>query len=120
MTNVLRGKAAGIIFLSLAMVPAVPLLAWASDGSAIETGDTAWLLISTALVFLMIPGLALFYGGMVRQKNVLNTIMMSFIALGVVTIQWVIWGYSLSFGPDINQMIGSLEWFGLKGVGLEP
>ena len=69
---------------------------------------------------LMTPGLALFYGGMVRQKNVLGTIMQSFIALGVITIQWVLYGYSLAFGPDIGHIIGSLDWIGLRGVGLDP
>lgn len=86
----------------------------------IDSGDTTWLLISSALVMLMTPGLALFYGGMVRQKNVLATIMQSFIAIGVITIQWVIYGYSLSFGPDVGGVIGSLKWIGLRGVGLEP
>ena len=86
----------------------------------IDTGDTTWMLVSTALVMLMTPGLALFYGGMVRQKNVLGTIMQSFVALGIVTVQWVLIGYSLSFGPDIHGMIGNLQWFGLQGVGLEP
>jgi Amt family ammonium transporter len=86
----------------------------------VDAGDTAWLLVSSALVMLMTPGLALFYGGMVRRKNVLSTIMHSFIALGVVTLQWVLFGYSLSFGPDIGHFIGSLDWIGLKGVGLEP
>jgi ammonium transporter, Amt family len=86
----------------------------------IDTGDTAWLLISTALVMLMTPGLALFYGGMVRRKNVLGTIMQSFIALGVITIQWVLFGYSLAFGPDVHHLIGDLSWVGLNGVGLTP
>ena len=86
----------------------------------VDTGDTSWILISTALVMLMTPGLALFYGGMVRSKNVLGTIMQSFIALGVITIQWVLYGYSLAFGPDIGHFIGSLDWIGLKGVGLDP
>ena len=86
----------------------------------IDTGDTTWMLVSTALVMLMTPGLALFYGGMVRQKNVLGTIMQSFVALGVVTVQWVLIGYSLSFGPDIKGVIGSLQWAGLNGVGLTP
>ena len=86
----------------------------------IDTGDTTWLLISTALVMLMTPGLALFYGGMVRKKNVLGTIMQSFIALGIVTIQWVLFGYSLAFGPDVHHFIGNLSWLGLNGVGLEP
>lgn len=86
----------------------------------IDTGDTTWILISTALVMFMTPGLSLFYGGMVRQKNVLGTIMQSFIALGVVTIQWVIVGYSLSFGPDIKGIIGGFDWIGLKNVGFDP
>ncbi len=86
----------------------------------IDTGDTTWILISTALVMLMTPGLSLFYGGMVRQKNVLGTIMQSFIALGVVTVQWVILGYSLSFGPDVKGLIGNLDWIGLNHVGIDP
>jgi Amt family ammonium transporter len=86
----------------------------------IDTGDTTWLLISTALVMLMTPGLALFYGGMVRRKNVLGTIMQSFIALAVITIQWVLFGYSLAFGPDVHHLIGDLSWVGLNGVGLTP
>ncbi|MDI6744808.1 MAG: ammonium transporter [Thermodesulfovibrionales bacterium] len=86
----------------------------------VDTGDTTWVLISSALVMLMTPGLALFYGGMVRRKNVLGTIMQSFIALGVITILWVLYGYSLSFGPDKGHIIGGLEWAGLKGVGLDP
>lgn len=86
----------------------------------IDTGDTAWLLISSALVLIMTPGLAFFYGGMVRRKNVLSTIMHSFVAMGIITIQWVLFGYSLSFGPDVGHFIGNLDWIGLKGVGLEP
>ena len=88
--------------------------------SGIDTGDTARILISTALVMLMTPGLALFYGGMVRGKNVLGTIMQSFIAIAIVSVQWILIGYSLSFGPDIGGMIGSLDWIGLNGVGLAP
>ncbi len=86
----------------------------------INTGDTAWILVSAALVLLMTPGLAMFYGGMVRSKNVLGTIMHSFIAIAIISVQWVLIGYSLSFGPDINGFIGSLDWFALKGVGVEP
>jgi len=71
-------------------------------------------------VMLMTPGLALFYGGMVRRKNVLGTVMQSFVALGVISIQWVLFGYSLAFGPDIGHVIGGLQWAGLRGVGLEP
>jgi len=90
------------------------------DNLKIDTGDTTWLLISTALVMLMTPGLALFYGGMVRRKNVLGTIMQSFIVLGIVTVQWVLFGYSLAFGPDVAHVIGGLQWAGLNGVGLNP
>src|SRR5262249_34467990 len=87
----------------------------------IDSGDTAWLLISSALVLLMTaPGLALFYGGMVRQKNALATIMQSFIIMALISVQWVLWGYSLAFGPDHAGLIGSLQWIGLRGVGLEP
>jgi Amt family ammonium transporter len=99
---------------------AAPAAEAIGDLPKVDTGDTSWILISSALVMLMTPGLALFYGGMVRTKNVLGTIMQSFMALGVITIQWVLFGYSLAFGPDIHHVIGSLDWIGLKGVGLEP
>jgi len=85
-----------------------------------NSGDTGFVLFSTALVMLMTPGLALFYGGMVRGKNVLGTIMQSFIILGIITIEWILWGYSMAFGPDHGGIIGGLEWFGLKGVGMTP
>ncbi len=107
------------IYLLSVFLFALPSIAFAQNGK-IDTGDTTWLLISAALVMLMTPGLALFYGGMVRRKNVLGTIMHSFIALAVITIQWVFIGYTLSFGPDIGGFIGSLKWFGLNGVGVEP
>ncbi len=87
----------------------------------IDKGDNAWMLTSTALVLMMtIPGLFLFYGGLVRSKNVLGTIMHSFIMVGVISVQWVLWGYSLAFGPDIGGWVGSLAWVGLNGVGVEP
>ncbi len=87
----------------------------------IDSGDTAWMLTSAALVLMMTaPGLALFYGGMVRRQNALGTIMQSFIIMAVISIQWILWGYSLAFGPDIGGLIGNLDWFALKGVGLEP
>jgi len=88
--------------------------------SRIDSGDTAWILVSTALVMLMTPGLALFYGGMVRGKNVLGTIMQSFIAIAIVSVQWILIGYSLAFGPDVHGIIGNLHWAGLNGVGIEP
>ncbi|MEJ5330160.1 MAG: ammonium transporter [Desulfobaccales bacterium] len=82
--------------------------------------NTAFVLVSAALVMLMTPGLALFYGGMVRGKNVLATIMQNFVLLAVIGVQWALIGYSLAFGPDIGGVIGSLEWIGLQGVGAEP
>jgi Amt family ammonium transporter len=87
---------------------------------SVNSGDTAWLLISTALVLLMTPALAFFYGGMVRRKNVLSTIMMSFAILALISILWVIYGYSISFGPDKGGIIGALDWIGLRGVGQDP
>jgi Amt family ammonium transporter len=87
----------------------------------IDKGDTAWMLTSSALVLMMtIPGLFLFYGGLVRSKNALGTIMHSFIIVAVITIQWALWGYSLAFGPDIGGIIGGSAWFFLNGVGAEP
>jgi Amt family ammonium transporter len=86
----------------------------------IDTGNTAWLLVSTALVWLMTPGLALFYGGMVRRKNLLATMMMSFAVIAMVSVLWVLYGYSLSFGPDKSGIIGGLDWLGLKSVGQDP
>ena len=85
-----------------------------------NSADTAFVLISAALVMLMTPGLALFYGGMVRSKNVLATIMQNFILLGVVGLIWAFWGYSLAFGPDVGHFIGNLDYLGLRGVGFEP
>ncbi len=85
-----------------------------------DTGDTAWILISSALVLLMTPGLALFYGGMARRKNLLSTIMMSFAIMGLIGIVWVLWGYSLSFGSDIGGFIGGFDFIGLRGVSQVP
>ena len=87
----------------------------------VDKGDTAWLLTSSVLVLMMtIPGLFLFYGGLVRGKNVLGTIMQSFILVALISVQWVLFGYSLAFGPDVGNLIGSLAWVGLNGVGPEP
>ncbi|MBI4639141.1 MAG: ammonium transporter [Candidatus Tectomicrobia bacterium] len=106
------------IFISLFLF-CTPL--FAGEGtSQVDSGDTAFVLISAALVMLMTPGLAFFYGGMVRQKNILGTIMQSFIAVALISVQWVLWGYSLGFGPDIGGFVGSLSWLGLNGVGMEP
>jgi len=88
--------------------------------NAINGADTTWVLVSAALVMLMTPGLAFFYGGLVRQKNVLSTLMHSFFILALISVQWVLWGYSLSFGPTVGGFIGGLQWVGLQGVGMEP
>jgi Amt family ammonium transporter len=85
----------------------------------INTGDTAWVLTCTGLVMLMTPGLAFFYGGMVRRKNILGVLMQCFTVLCILTLQWVLFGYSLSFSPG-SKFIGSLSWFGLHGVGSAP
>ncbi|MCX5853484.1 MAG: ammonium transporter [Deltaproteobacteria bacterium] len=86
-----------------------------------NTGDTAWVLTCSALVLLMtMPGLAFFYGGLVRRKNVLSILMQCFIILCVISLQWVLFGYSLTFGPDIGGIIGNLDWFALNGVGGTP
>ncbi|OGK05024.1 MAG: ammonia channel protein [Candidatus Raymondbacteria bacterium RIFOXYD12_FULL_49_13] len=87
----------------------------------IDTGNTSWVLVSTALVMLMTaPGLAFFYGGLVRRKNVLSTMMQSFFLLCLVSLQWILYGYSLAFGPDIGHVIGNLSWLGLTNVGSAP
>jgi len=87
--------------------------------NAISAGDTAWVLTSTALVMVMTVGLAFFYGGLVRPKNALNTMMMSVVALGVISVQWVLVGYSIAFGHG-TPWWGGLAWLGFKGVGVDP
>jgi len=86
----------------------------------INTGDTAWMIVSTALVMLMTPGLAFFYGGLVRRKNVLSIMMQCFMLIGVISVQWVLFGYSLAFSPDHGGVIGGFSWAALNGVGLAP
>ncbi len=127
-------KLAVALILMLYLLPIVPAFCAESTPEAapaaapaaeaappkVDTGDTAWILASSALVMLMTPGLGLFYAGMARRKNVLGTLMHSFIALGIVTIQWMLFGYSLAFGPDVGSVIGNLSWFALNSVGLEP
>jgi Amt family ammonium transporter len=99
----------------------IPALA-ADETSSISGADTVWVLISAALVMLMTPAVGLFYGGMVRKKNVLAIIMQSFVVLSLISIQWILWGYSLAFGPDAggHGLIGGLDWLGLNGVGAAP
>jgi Amt family ammonium transporter len=90
------------LLITLAIsVPGLPVMAAAADAPAIDTGDTAFIIVCAALVMIMTPGLALFYGGMVRKKNVLGTIMQSFAAMALVSVQWVLIGYTLGFGTDI-------------------
>jgi ammonium transporter, Amt family len=103
----------------------------AMDVNAINTGDTAWMLVSSALVLLMTPGLAFFYGGLVRSRNVLNTMMMSLVLMAVVGVTWILWGYSIAFSPDsvstvkdvvtvnTNPIFGNLNWFGLNNVAFD-
>lgn len=124
----------GILILSLLTGPmADPAVAQAAADAAkpkIDTGDTSFMLMCSALVLLMTPGLAFFYGGLVRSRNVLNMMMMSFVSMGIVGIIWVLWGYSLSFAhislnkdnwdQGLGMFIGSLSWFGLNGVGYDP
>ncbi len=106
------GVSAGVL-----MLLGLPSIVLAAEGTPLNTGDTAFVMFSAALVMLMTPGLGLFYGGMVRQKNVLGTIMQSFIVLGLISIQWALFGYSLAFGTDHHHLIGGLNFLGLAGVG---
>jgi Amt family ammonium transporter len=88
--------------------------------AVIDTGDTAWILIATALVTMMTPALGFFYGGMVRKKNLLSTLNLSFITMGLIGVQWVLYGYTLAFGPTQGGWIGGLDFLGLNGVGAAP
>ena len=108
-----------ILMLILASL-VLPSMAWAADTPVIDTGDTAFIIVCAAMVMIMTPGLALFYGGMVRKKNILSTIMLSFIVLCVISIVWALYGYTLAFGTDINSLIGGLDYLFLNGVGQEP
>jgi len=85
-----------------------------------DTGDTAWVMVSAALVLIMTPGVALFYGGLARRKNILSILMQCFVIMCIVGLQWVLFGYSLAFGPDIGGVIGNLDWIGLRTVGMGP
>ncbi len=99
-------------------LPSSPV--YAAEKAVIDTGDTAFIIICSALVLLMTPGLAFFYGGMVRKKNVLSILMQCFAVMALVSVQWVLLGYTLSFGPDHASLIGGLDFLGLKGVGMDP
>ena len=107
--------------LVMAVFSIIVIPALAEEAGGINSGDTGWVLVSAALVMLMTPAVGFFYGGMVRKKNVLAIIMQSFIILAIISIQWVLFGYSLAFGPDTGKgVIGGLEWLGLNGVGTAP
>lgn len=109
------------ILATLMLVVLIAPVALAADDAAaatIDTGDTAWVLISAALVFVMTPGLAFFYGGMVRSKNVLGTIMQSFFIVALISVEWILIGYTMAFGTDVNGFIGNFDKIGLAGVGL--
>jgi len=119
-------KALRIAFAVLAVLFLTAAATRAQDSSVppaapkIDSGDTAWVLVSAGLVMFMTPGLAFFYGGLVRRKNVLSILMQCVIILCIISLQWVLFGYSLAFGPDIGGLIGSLKWAGLSGVGAAP
>lgn len=107
------------IFLSIFFNHVIPIGAAEGSPLTLNSGNTAWMMISSALVLLMLPGLALFYAGMVRSKNVLSTMMHSFLAMVIISIQWVIIGYTLTFGPDKGGFIGGIDFLLLKGIGPE-
>lgn len=109
-----------LLFIVLAILLLQTTAFALTDEIITDTGDTAFVMICAALVFFMTPGLALFYGGMVRKKNILNTMMNSYVIIGLISIQWVLVGYSLSFGTDNGGLIGSFDWIGLNGIGADP
>ena len=116
-------KVAGLGMLGALVAPALAFAAETALKPAVlkvDSGDTAWILVSSAMVFLMTPGLAFFYGGLVRRKNVLSLLMQCMFMACLISVQWVAYGYSLSFGPDWKGLVGNLSWAGLNGVGLEP
>ncbi|MEN8904877.1 MAG: ammonium transporter [Clostridiales bacterium] len=113
-------KRAFTLLLSLILIFSLSIAVFAEDTSEIDKADTGFILIAAALVFFMTPGLALFYGGMVRRKNVLNTMLNTYVMVGLVTIQWVFVGYSIAFGQDaFGGIFGNFDYFGFNNVGLE-
>ena len=115
-----KRKLAMTALLLLIGAIAAPAALAGEAASAIDKADTAWILISTALVMFMVPGLAIFYAGMARRKNVLSTMMQSFFIFAIISIQWVLWGYTLSFGEDVSGVIGGFGYLGLNNVSVEP
>lgn len=126
MSRLMRMFSLGAVLLLLGVFGPVTAMAQdagpvvAAAAPKVDTGDTAWMLASAGLVLLMTPGLAFFYGGLVRRKNVLSVLMQCFMAMCLVTLQWVLLGYTLSFGPDLGGWIGSLKWAFLDTVGADP
>ncbi len=121
--HVRAGRPRTVAATSLAIgALAAPATVAAAEPGQVDSGDTAWLLVATAMVMVMLPGLALFYGGLVRRKNVLSTIMHSFFGLALVSVVWVLVGFSIAFGPDVNGMglIGGVDFLGFTNVGPEP
>src|SRR4030042_15159 len=123
------GRAWGtVLVVSLLILSGVGGMAFAGEpgsqaatpAATVNSGDTAWVLVSAALVMLMTPALAFFYGGLVRRKNMLSVLMQCLMILCLISLQWVAFGYSLSFGPDKGSLIGSLGWAFLRGVGMQP
>ena len=112
-------KVSSMLRLVLPFLMLAGQTAYATEPGTLDTGDTAWVLISAALVFFMTPGLGFFYGGMVRNKNVLTTIMQSFFIIAMISVEWILIGYTMAFGTDISGFIGSFEKLGLAGVGLK-
>lgn len=119
--STVAGKAQPAAGVAIVAAPAVSVSPAAAPAAGIDTGDTAWVLMSAALVLLMTPALAFFYGGLVRRKNVLSILMQCFMLTCMITIQWVLFGYSLAFSPDaFHGLIGGLSWFGLNHVTTAP
>jgi Amt family ammonium transporter len=115
-----KSKWLSMLTILAAFILGLPAVAFAADAPTMNSGDTAFMIICAALVMIMTPGLAFFYGGMVRKKNVMGTIMQSFAALALVSVQWVLLGYTLSFGPDMHHLLGGLSFLGLSGVTGDP
>lgn len=114
-------KVLSITSLCILIFTALPFTAFAEGETAVvDTGDTTWIIVATVLVmFMFMPGLALFYGGLVGQRNILSTVMHSLSAFVIVTLVWVLWGYSFAFGPGIGGMFGGFDFIGFKDVGMD-
>ncbi len=106
------------LLLSCLLISTLLAGAASAEDAAINAADNAWVLISAALVLIMIPGVGLFYGGMVRKKNAISTIIFSFAIMGIISLQWILYGYTLVFGKDISGLLGGLDFLGLSGVGM--